>query len=131
MADYILPNFLVKALSRPSERTQMESSIVGILVMALGSLGLVSHLIINGIISGFWYIFLAIFSELGVLSFQFSVLSQVYQQYRTYKLTNNLYPLDYKLKIKIEQAKLLKEELEKIINGNSHDNLIKSQKEVK
>jgi hypothetical protein len=121
MADYILPNWLTKALTRPSERTQMESSIVGILVMALGSLGLVSYLIINGVISGGWYIFLAISSELGVLSFQFSMLTQIYQQYRAYKLTHNLYPIDYKLKIKMEEAKLMIEELK---------NLIKPQEEI-
>ena len=84
-ADYIFPEIVTKALKAPSERTQMESSLVGLTVMMLGSLGLVSYLIINGIITGFWYIALAITSELGVLSFQWGLFAQRYQTNNNYK----------------------------------------------
>lgn len=124
--DYVIPDVLAKALTRPSPRTQMESSLVGLLVMMLGSLGLVSYLIINGIISGFWYIALAITSELGIISFQWGLLAQTYQSYRQYKLMNNQYPVDYKLQLTLEEAERVKQELEKIINENKLDTTIKS-----
>jgi hypothetical protein len=127
--DYLFPDWATKILKAPSERTSMESSMVGILVMMLGSLGLVSYLIINGIISGFWYIFLTISSELGILSFQFSLLSTTYQTYFQYKMMNNLYPKDYVLQQKIEEAKRIKEELDKSIKDNEVNTLIKSNKE--
>ena len=116
--DYILPNWATKILKAPSERTQMESSIVGILVMMLGSLAVTSYMIINGIVSGFWFKFFIIASELGILSFQFSLLSTTYQTYHQYKLANNMYPVDYKLQMNIEKAKVIRDELDKIILEN-------------
>jgi hypothetical protein len=112
MADYILPNFLVKILSKPTPRTQMESSLVGVLVMMLGSLAVSSYLVINNIVQGFWFKSLVITSALGLLSFQFSMLSTTYQTYRDYKLANKMYPLPYQLKIKLEQSEQIRKELE-------------------
>lgn len=116
MSDYIYPKFVTDILKKPSERTQMESSLVGITVMMLGSMAVTSYLIINGIVTGFWFIFLICASELGVLSFQFSLLSTTYQTYYSYKMEKGLYPEDYKLKIKVEEAKRIKGELDLTIN---------------
>lgn len=115
MGDYIFPSWVVKILKAPSERTQMESSLVGITIMMLASLCLVSYMIINGVVTGFWLILLVCSSELGLLSFQFSLLTTSYQTYRQYKLQNGMYPEEYKLKLKIDEAKYLKEELTSII----------------
>jgi hypothetical protein len=111
MADYIIPNFLARLLSKPSPRTQMESSLVGILVMMLGSLAVSSYLVINNIVQGFWFKSLVITSALGLLSFQFSMLSTTYQTYREYKMANKMYPIPYQLKIKLEQAESIRKEL--------------------
>lgn len=110
MGDYIFPNWITKILRTPSERTQMESSLVGITVMMLGSLAVTSYLLINGDMSG-WLKFFIIVSELGILSFQFSLLSTTYKTYYEYKLSQGMYPEDYKLKLLIEKANLIKEEI--------------------
>lgn len=99
-------------LKKPSPRTQMESSMTGISVLMIGSLALVIYLIATGVITGFWYISLIILSELGILSFQFSLLSTTYQTYREYKLEMNMYPIDYVLTQKVNEAKKLLNELD-------------------
>lgn len=114
MGDYIFPNFIVRALRTPSPRTQMESSLIGIAVMMLGSLAVTSYILINTDISG-WFKFFIIASELGILSFQFSLLSTTYQNYREYKLQNEMYPRDYKLKLKMDEAKSLIKELNLVV----------------
>ena len=93
----------------------MESSLMGITVMMLGSLGIAIFMIASGIANTFWFKFLICASELGLLSFQFSLLTTTYSAYRTYKMEKNLYPFDYKLKIKINEAKIIKEELSEMI----------------
>lgn len=118
MTDYMFPEWVVQILKTPSERTQMESSLVGITVMMLSSLFISSYVLINMALSVWFKIALAV-GEFGVLSFQFALLSTTYQQYRQYKLQNELYPVDYKMKMKIEEAILLKEELVKLINENT------------
>lgn len=99
-------------LKKPSPRTQMESSMTGISVLMIGSLALVIYLISTGVITGFWYISLIILSELGILSFQFSLLSTTYQTYREYKLEMGLYPIDYVLTQQVNEAKKLLNELD-------------------
>jgi len=116
MGDYIFPEWVVKIMKAPSDRTQMESSLVGITVMMLGSLGVTTYMLANGIITGFWFTLLICASALGLLSFQFSLLTNTYQTYHTYKLEKGLYPINYRLKLKVQQAKEMKEELENIIN---------------
>ena len=88
---------------------------VGIIVIMLGSLGVVLYMIFTGIIHG-WMIVLMSISEIGILSFQMSLLITTYQTYYSYKLEAGLYPEDYKLKMRIEEAKTLKRELDLIIN---------------
>lgn len=82
----------------------------------LGSFGLIMFMILSGVVHGFWIIFLMCLSEFGILSFQFSLLSTTYQTYRSYKMENDMYPEDYKLKMKIEEAKTIKGQLELVIN---------------
>lgn len=120
MGDYVFPEWAVKVLKKPSERTQMESTLIGITTMMLGSLALVSFLIFNGVITGFWYILLTVVSELGVLSFQFGLLAQTYQTYHNYKLTMGMYPEDYKLKLLKEEGKRVIDELIKLTEGKTN-----------
>lgn len=72
-------------------------------------------MIASGIVSGFWFILLISVSELGLLSFQFSLLSTTYQAYHSYKLEMGLYPISYQLKLKIDEAKTIKEQLTNLI----------------
>jgi hypothetical protein len=115
--DYLIPDWATAILKAPSPRTQMESSLVGITIMMIGSLGVIIFMIATGIVTGFWFIFLVIASELGVLSFQFSLLSTTYQTYHSYKLEMGLYPEEYKLKLKIEEGKRIKSELDTILEN--------------
>lgn len=105
-------SIITDILKKPSPRTQMESSMTGISVLMIGSLALVIYLISTGVITGFWYIFLIILSELGILSFQSSLLSTTYQTYRQYKLEMGLYPIDYVLTQQVNEAKKLLNELD-------------------
>jgi hypothetical protein len=116
MSDYVFPNWVVAMLKAPSPRTQMESSMIGLCIIMIGSLGLVLYMIFAGIVTNTWTIVLMSLSEVGILSFQFSMLSTTYQTYYSYKLESGMYPEDYKLKLKIEEAKRLKGELELSIN---------------
>jgi hypothetical protein len=109
-------------LKKPSSRTQMESSMTGISVLMIGSLALVIYLISTGVITGFWYISLIILSELGILSFQFSLLSTTYQTYRQYKLEMGLYPIDYVLTQQVNEAKKLLNELDITIKKVEEEN---------
>jgi len=105
-------SIITDILKKPSPRTQMESSMTGISVLMIGSLALVIYLIATGVVTGFWYISLIILSELGILSFQFSLLSTTYQTYRQYKLEMGLYPIDYVLTQQVNEAKKLLNELD-------------------
>jgi len=105
-------SIITDILKKPSPRTQMESSMTGISVLMIGSLALVIYLIATGVVTGFWYISLIILSELGILSFQSSLLSTTYQTYREYKLEMNMYPIDYVLTQKVNEAKKLLNELD-------------------
>lgn len=117
--DYIFPNFLAKVLRTPSPRTQMESSLVGIAIMMLGSLCVTSYILINTDMSTLLKTFIAI-GEIGILGFQWGLLSTTYIQYYNFKLTNGMYPADYKLQLLVDDAKRLKEELDKSIKENEH-----------
>ena len=105
-------SIITDILKKPSPRTQMESSMTGISVLMIGSLALVIYLIATGVVTGFWYISLIILSELGILSFQFRLLSTTYQTYRQYKLEMGMYPIDYVLTQKVNEAKKLLNELD-------------------
>jgi hypothetical protein len=107
---------LIKAiLSRPSERTQMESTLTGLSFMMIGSLLIAGYLVYTS--DSNWFRFFLIVSELGVLIFQTGLLSQTYQSLKSYKLEHNLYPVDYKLNLKIDEANKIIEELKELTNG--------------
>jgi len=117
MADYIFPDIIAKVLRKPSDRTQLEASLIGVTFMLLGSLGIAIYMI------GFtdmsiWFKVLLGFGELGILSFQFSLLATTYIQYYTLKKTLGLYPIDYQLRQKIMEAKDLIIDLNELIEKN-------------
>lgn len=120
--DYVLPDWLARALAKPSERTQMETSIVGILVMMLGSLFVASYFIINGDDMSNWVKLAIGASEFGIMSFQWSLLSTTYQTYRNYKLEMGYYPVNYKLKLKLHDAKQVSKDLAKTIREVEKEN---------
>jgi hypothetical protein len=100
----------------------MESSLMGISVMMLGSLAIASYLIINGdMAKGFKWL-LGV-SELGVLSFQYSLLVTTYQAYNQYKLANDMYPKEYKLKMKIDNARQVRDELNQMLDDIDKENV--------
>lgn len=115
-------SLLTDILRRPSPRTQMESSITGVSVLMIGSLMLTIYLIASNTVTGFWYLLAIILTEIGLLSFQFSILSSTYQNYRAYKLEMGLYPKDYVLTEKIKEAKNTINELNTIIKSVDVEN---------
>lgn len=121
--DYIYPDFLAKILRKPSERTQLESSLIGVTFMILGSLG-ISIYMIGFTEMSIWFKVLLGLGELGILSFQWSLLVTTYIQYYTLKTALGLYPEDYKLKLRISEARRLVKELGSLINFNEQENLI-------
>jgi len=115
--DYIFPEKLAKVLRKPSERTLLEASLVGLACMILGSLGIAIYMIFFTDMSIWFKVFLGL-GELGILSFQLSGLATTYVQYYTLKKALGLYPEDYELKRKIMEGKELVEELNKLIKKN-------------
>jgi len=117
MVDYIFPDIIAKVLRKPSDRTQLEASLIGVTFMLLGSLGMAIYFI------GFtdmsiWFKILLGFGEIGILSFQFSLLVTTYIQYYTLKKTLGLYPIDYQLRQKIIEAKDLITDLNSLVELN-------------
>ena len=112
--DYIYPNFIVKLLRKPSQRTTMESSLVGITFMLLASLGTTIYLLFF-VKVGWAYGTLIVSSAIGVMFFMGSLLVTSYIQYYMFKKTMGLYPPDERLDMKIEEAKQIREELDKAI----------------
>lgn len=112
--DYIYPNFLAKLLRKPSQRTQMESSLVGITFMMLTSLGTAIYLLFI-IKVGWAYGSLIVISEIGVIFFMGSMLITTYVQYYIFKKSMGLYPVDEELQMKIEEGRILFKELGELI----------------
>lgn len=109
-----MSKLLTAILTRPSERTQMESTLTGLTFMMIGSILITSYLVYTN--DSNWFRFFLILSELGVLSFQFGLLSQTYIAYRNYKLEHNMYPTDFQLTLKIDEAKKVLVELNDLVN---------------
>lgn len=115
--DYIFPDKIAKVLRKPSERTQLEASLVGITFILLGTIGLAIYFIFFTEMSA-WFKVLLSLSEIGIISFQLSTLTTTYIQYHILKTTLGLYPEDKKLDLKIQKAKVIVKELNKIIEEN-------------
>ena len=112
--DYIIPDFLAKLLRKPSQRTQLEASIVGILFIMTASIGISIYMIFFTKISIYYKIFSGI-GGIGVFLLLGSNLVTTYLQYYYLKVNLNLYPPNEKLIMKIDEAKLLIKELNDII----------------
>jgi len=115
MGDYIFPKVVTDILKRPSERTQIESTLVGITMLMLGSLGIAGYFIFAEDHSLMFKLLIGL-SEFGILLFQFSLLATTYQTYHQYKLEKGFYPIDYELKMKIEEAKMITKDLNTILS---------------
>ena len=117
-SDYIFPSVVTKILKRPSERTLMETSLIGITLIMIGGFGIVLYFVFFTDMS-IWFKILISFSGIGIFLFQFSALATTYVQYHIFKKTMGLYPEDYKLQMKVSEAKELVNELNKLIK-NEH-----------
>ena len=118
--DYIFPDWLAKVLRKPSARTQLEASLVGITLMVIGSLGIAVYFVFFSEVSMGFRILIGI-SGLGFFLFQSSTLVVTYIQYYTLKKTLGLYPEDYQLKMKLNEAKDLMNDLSNLVQklGNN------------
>jgi hypothetical protein len=115
---------LMKAiLMRPSQRTMFESSMVGLVFIMIGSLLIAGYLVYTQD-SNLFRTFL-ILSEIGVLSFQYSALARTYQDYRAFMIENNLYSIDQKIALKIEEAKEIIVELNNLVNEKEVKNNVR------
>ncbi len=115
--DYIFSNKLAKVLRKPSDRTQLEATLMGLSIMIIGGIGLVIYFVFMTDISIFFKILIT-FSGIGFFLLQSSSLVSTYIQYYTLKMTLGLYPEDTKLLMKINEAKDLRDELNKLIEQN-------------
>jgi preprotein translocase subunit Sss1 len=112
--DYIFPDKVAKVFRRPSERTQLEASLMGLSIMIIGSIGLIIYFVFMTDIS-IWFKVLISFSGVGFFLLQSSSLVTTYLQYYTLKTALGLYPEDKKLLIKISEAKDLIKELNELV----------------
>ncbi len=103
-------------LTRPSQRTQMEATLVGISMVMLASISTSIYIVFFSESSLFIKILTSL-GGVGVFLFMFSNLAMTYIQYRSYKTVMGMYPVSAKLLMKIEEAKQIKDELEKLINS--------------
>jgi len=88
--DYIFPQKIADAMKKPSLRTQLESSMIGIVVMILSSLCVFFYIAIYSAYSIKLKIFIG-FGELGIILMMLSQLVSTFQQYFSHKLMLGLY----------------------------------------
>ena len=108
---------LTEILKRPSQRTQMESTITGLSILLMTSFVTPIYMIFFTEMS-VWLKVLTGLGSFGIILFMFSNLSLTYIQYHSYKKAMGLYSPDKKLLMKIEDAKRIKKELEDLIKEN-------------
>lgn len=116
-------------LKRPSQRTQLEATLAGLSVLLITSIVTPIYTIFFTDVN-VWLKILTGLGGIGIFLFMFSNLSLTYIQYYTFKTQMGLYPLDKRLLMKLEDAKLIKKELGELIKESEQDNLIKLNKEV-
>lgn len=95
MSDYIFPNKLAQVLRKPSERTQLEASLVGLTLIIIGSLGVGIYFIFFTDMSLLFKICIGL-SCIGIFLFQTSTLVTTYIQYYVLKTALGLYKQDMK-----------------------------------
>ena len=108
----------------------MEANLTGLIFFILASLCTSIYLIFLTNFGLFFKIMSGI-GEIALLSMLSSSLVTSYSQYYFYKVSMNLYPPDEKLALKIDEAKTLIKELNKLVGENSKDSEDKSYEETK
>jgi len=117
-------------LKRPSQRTQMEATLTGLTVIMLTSLGTAIYLVFFTD-SNVWIKVLSGLGGFALFLMLFSNLSLTYIQYHAFKLAMGLYPTDKKLLMKLEEAKIIKKELEELIKESEQETLTKNKEVIK
>lgn len=91
MNDYIFPDVIAKAMRKPSQRTLMESGLIGLLMIIIITFFTSCYIIFFTQMSLILKIFMGI-GEIGILLFMISNLITNYVQYYQYKLMMGMYP---------------------------------------
>jgi ABC-type siderophore export system fused ATPase/permease subunit len=123
-------SIITKALRKPSERTTMEATLTGLIGGMIITFCIPVYLFIFSNMAIGLKILIAIGGFFGIV-LQFGMLVPIYQNYYAYKMAMNFLPPDIKLINKIQEAKLIKEDLENLIKTNELNPLVKNnEKEV-
>ena len=108
---------ITSILTRPSQRTQMEATLTGLSVLMITSLATPIYMIFFTEASIWIKVFTSI-GSVGIILFMFANLSLTYIQYRSYKEAMGMYEPSQKLLMKLEDAKIVRDELEALIKLN-------------
>jgi hypothetical protein len=102
------------ALRRPSQRTLYEAQLTGMTIILLSSLITPFYTIFFTDLS-LWLKILTSAGSIGICLFISSNLATTYIQYYTFKTQMGLYPKDYMLQQKIDDAKYIIQELNELV----------------
>jgi hypothetical protein len=103
------------ALRRPSQRTLYEAQLTGMTILLLSSIFTPFYLFLYTDLSLAFKLFSSM-GSIGIFLFLFSNLAITYVQYSTFKQQMGMYPIDYELEMKIDQAKQITEDLQELID---------------
>ncbi len=118
---------LIKAmLCRPSERTRMEATLTGLSVIFITSFITPIYIIFFTEMSTLLKV-LSGLGSIGIILFIFSNLSLTYIQLHAYKKAMGLYSPSQKLLMKLEEAKQMKIELDRLIKETEQVDSTKSK----
>ena len=110
-------------LKRPSQRTQYEATIAGLSVLLITSIVTPIYIIFFSQ-SALWLKILTGIGGAGLFLMMFSNLSLTYIQYHAYKMSMGLYTPSQKLLMKLEEAKHIKDDLDKLIKEFEQENVV-------
>lgn len=105
---------LTEILKRPSQRTQLEAMMAGLSILLITSTIIPIYTIFFTDSSLLIKLFTG-FGGVGIFIMMFSNLSMTYIQYHSYKIAMDLYTPSQKLLMKLEEAKVIKDELNNLI----------------
>lgn len=117
ISDYIFPNILAKALKRPSQRTTMEATLIGLTGFILCSLGTAIYLMFFTNMSIFFKITTGL-GEICLFLLLGSQLATSYLQYYFFKKSMGLYSKDEELIQKVDEAKMLIKDLDELVRAD-------------
>jgi len=107
-------SIITEILKRPSQRTQMEATMAGLSILLMSSIVTPIYIIFFSQ-SAIWLKIVTGFGGIGLFFMMFSSLAMTYVQYHQFKLSMGLYSPSQKLLMKLEDAKQIKKELDKLI----------------